>query len=202
MTKIAPTEVIDANTSQGLTLYTRVRLSQRTAFIGEYSITTLALLSFQHAHCFLITMAPEYAVLRCSGIIAPISRVRAPAPRACSESPATLPTSLTNCSLQSGRVCFGEYLAPHLRPSRTKTQCSCETLLAGRKAMSLHSASAMARDGVPLKARAAARDGLPLNAAVACEDHQREKIERLCRYFSTGPIALDRLGVDGDGLVV
>jgi len=74
--------------------------------------------------------------------------------------------------------------------------------LAGRKTMTLHSASAVARDGVAVKALTAARDGFSLNAAVACEDHQREKLERLCRYVSRGPIALERLSVDGDGLVV
>ena len=74
--------------------------------------------------------------------------------------------------------------------------------LAGRKTMTLHSASAVARDGVAVKALTAARDGFSLNAAVACEDHQREKLERLCRYVCRGPIALERLSVDGDGLVV
>ncbi len=33
-------------------------------------------------------------------------------------------------------------------------------------------------------------------------DHQRDKLERLCRYVSRGPIALERLSIDGDGLVV
>jgi hypothetical protein len=68
--------------------------------------------------------------------------------------------------------------------------------------MTLHSASAVARDGAPVKALTAARDGFSLNAAVACEAHQREKLERVCRYVARGPIALDRLSVDGDGLVV
>ena len=68
--------------------------------------------------------------------------------------------------------------------------------------MTLRSASAVARDGVAVKALTAARDGFSLNAAVACEDHQREKLERLCRYVRRGPIALERLSVDGDALVV
>lgn len=59
--------------------------------------------------------------------------------------------------------------------------------LAGRKTMTLHSASAVARDGVAVKALTAARDGLSLNAAVACEAHQREKLERVCRSSSQGP---------------
>ena len=68
--------------------------------------------------------------------------------------------------------------------------------------MTLHSASAVARDGVTVKALTAARDGFSLNAAVVCEAHQREKLERVCRYVARGPIALERLSVDGDGLVV
>ncbi len=53
-----------------------------------------------------------------------------------------------------------------------------------------------------VKPLTAARDGFSLNAAVACEAHQREKLERVCRYVATGPITLERLSVDGDGLVV
>ena len=49
--------------------------------------------------------------------------------------------------------------------------------LAGRKTMTLHNASAVARSGVAVKALTAARDGFSLNAAVACEDHQREKLK-------------------------
>ena len=40
------------------------------------------------------------------------------------------------------------------------------------------------------------------SAAVACKDHERDKLEHLCRYVSRGPIALERLSIDGDGLVV
>ena len=32
--------------------------------------------------------------------------------------------------------------------------------------------------------------------------HQREKLERVCRYVARGTITLERLSVDGDGLVV
>jgi hypothetical protein len=48
----------------------------------------------------------------------------------------------------------------------------------------------------------AARDGFSLNCAVACDAHERGKLERLCRYMARGPIAQERLSVDGDGLVV
>ena len=56
--------------------------------------------------------------------------------------------------------------------------------LAGRKTMTLHSASAVARDGVTVKALTAARDGFSLNAAVVCEAHQREKLERLQPHYN------------------
>jgi hypothetical protein len=38
-----------------------------------------------------------------------------------------------------------------------------------------------------------ARDGLSLNAAVACAPHQRERVERLCRYITRRALALERL---------
>ena len=48
----------------------------------------------------------------------------------------------------------------------------------------------------------ATRDGFSLNAAVACRAGERKKLERLCRYVAPPPLALERLGGDGDGLVV
>ncbi len=74
--------------------------------------------------------------------------------------------------------------------------------IAGRKTMTLHSPVNLSGECAPAKALTAARDGFSLNAAVACEAHQRDKLERLCRYVSRGPIALERLSIDGDGLVV
>jgi hypothetical protein len=47
-----------------------------------------------------------------------------------------------------------------------------------------------------------ARDGFSLNCAQACEAHERAKLERVCRYMASPPIAEQRLSVDGDGLVV
>ena len=73
---------------------------------------------------------------------------------------------------------------------------------AGRKTMTLRSASAVARDGKRVKPLTAQRDGFSLNAAVACNMDQREKLERVCRYVARVPIALERLSVDGDGLMV
>jgi hypothetical protein len=44
----------------------------------------------------------------------------------------------------------------------------------------------------------AARSGFSLNCAVACEVNERGKLERVCRYMARGPIAQERLSVDGD----
>jgi Putative transposase len=68
--------------------------------------------------------------------------------------------------------------------------------------MTLHNPGAVSGQSAPSKVLTAARDGFSLNAAVACDAHQRDKLERLCRYVSRGPIALERLSIDGDGLVV
>ena len=68
--------------------------------------------------------------------------------------------------------------------------------------MNIHTPSAVSCDSVASKPMTAARDGFFLNAAVACQARQRAKLERLCRYMSRPPIALQRLSLDGDGLVV
>ena len=47
-----------------------------------------------------------------------------------------------------------------------------------------------------------ARDGCSQNAAVAFAAHQREGIERLCRYVTRPAPALERLSTNGDGQVV
>ena len=44
-----------------------------------------------------------------------------------------------------------------------------------------------------------ARDGFSLNAAVSCQAHQRNKLERLCRYVARPPLALERLSVTDEG---
>jgi hypothetical protein len=38
--------------------------------------------------------------------------------------------------------------------------------------------------------------------SVACRAEERKKLERLCRYVARPALALERLGRDGDGLVV
>ena len=74
--------------------------------------------------------------------------------------------------------------------------------IAGRKTLTLHEPGAISRARESAKPLTAARDGFSLNAALACKDHERDKLEHLCRYVSRGPIALERLSIDGDGLVV
>ena len=46
------------------------------------------------------------------------------------------------------------------------------------------------------------RDGFSLNAAVACQPHQRQRLERLCRYVTRPAICLERLSTDATGQVI
>ena len=69
--------------------------------------------------------------------------------------------------------------------------------LAGRKTLTLFTRAAMSDDATSSKPFTAARDGFSLNAAVGCEAHQRDQLERVCRYMSRPPIAEQRLSVDG-----
>jgi len=79
---------------------------------------------------------------------------------------------------------------------------------AGRATMRLHDPLlVVGASGAKTKSFTAARDGFSLNCAVACEVNERAKLERLCRprkwtNGARGPIAQERLSVDGDGLVV
>ena len=74
---------------------------------------------------------------------------------------------------------------------------------AGRATMRLQNPLlAVQPSGARAKPFTAGRDGFSLNCAVACEVNERAKLERLCRYMARGPIAQERLSVDGDGLVV
>ncbi len=66
---------------------------------------------------------------------------------------------------------------------------------------------AVGESGARAKPLTAGRDGFSLNCAVACEAHDRAKLERVCRPRkwrdgARGPIAQERLSLDGDGLVV
>ena len=71
-----------------------------------------------------------------------------------------------------------------------------------RQALTVHDPAAVAMTPARVKPLTAARDGFSLHAAVVCGAEQRDKLERLCRYVSRGPLALERLSIDGDGLVV
>jgi len=74
---------------------------------------------------------------------------------------------------------------------------------AGRATMRLRDPLlAVGASGARTKLFTASRDGFSLNCAVACEVNERAKLERVCRYMARGPIAQERLSVDGDGLVV
>ena len=72
---------------------------------------------------------------------------------------------------------------------------------AGRKALTLKQAAPRSPSTVP-KPFTVARDGFSLNAAVAFAAHQREGIERLCRYVTRPALAHERLSTNGDGQVV
>lgn len=68
--------------------------------------------------------------------------------------------------------------------------------------MSLAKPDPLSSDEETTKPLTVAERGFSLNAAVSCKANQRNKLERLCRYFARPPISNDRLSVDGDGLVV
>ncbi len=71
----------------------------------------------------------------------------------------------------------------------------------GQKTLTLRSASLIRTDTKP-KPFTVNRDGFSLNAAVSCQPHQRERLERLCRYITRPPLALDRLTTQVSGQVV
>ena len=74
---------------------------------------------------------------------------------------------------------------------------------AGRATMRLHQPVLTSAQGAAVpKPFTAARDGFSLNCAVSCQAQERAKLERVCRYMARGPIAEQRLSVDGDGLVM
>ena len=74
--------------------------------------------------------------------------------------------------------------------------------IAGRNTLRLQVPGGGATQGESAKPLTATRDGFSLNAAVACRAEERKKLERVCRYVARPPLALERLGRDGDGLVV
>ncbi len=66
--------------------------------------------------------------------------------------------------------------------------------------LTLHDPSFIRTDK-PEKALTADRDGFSLNAAVSCQPHQRDRLERLCRYITRPAICLERLTVRVDGKI-
>jgi hypothetical protein len=54
---------------------------------------------------------------------------------------------------------------------------------------------------MPLGFNCLNRDGFSFNAAVACQPHQRQRLERLCRYVTRPAICLARLTTNIDGKV-
>ena len=60
---------------------------------------------------------------------------------------------------------------------------------------------AMAKPDQPVKTLTSNQNGFSLNAAIACQPHQRDKLERLCRYVTRPAICLERLTLRNDGQV-
>ena len=54
----------------------------------------------------------------------------------------------------------------------------------------------------PMRTASADAHGFSLHAGVRCGAHQRERLERLCRYITRPAIANGRLGRDDAGNVV
>ena len=71
----------------------------------------------------------------------------------------------------------------------------------GKKTLTLRSDALIRTDTQP-KPFTVNRDGFSLNAAVSCLPHQRDRLERLCRYITRPPLALDRLSTQTTGKVV
>jgi|TARA_Y100000310_G_scaffold286900_1_gene311438 hypothetical protein len=71
---------------------------------------------------------------------------------------------------------------------------------AGQRTLTLKN-PAIAKPTAP-KAFTVNRDGFSLNASVSCQPHQRQRLERLCRYITRPPVCLERLSINTVGQVV
>lgn len=71
----------------------------------------------------------------------------------------------------------------------------------GKKTLTLRSESLIRTDTQP-KPFTVNRDGFSLNASVSCQTHQRDRLERLCRYITRAPLVLERLSTSSTGEVV
>jgi len=72
---------------------------------------------------------------------------------------------------------------------------------AGRRTLTLKDPSLGRPESVP-KALTADQNGFSLNAAVACQPHERDRLERLCRYITRPAVCMERLSVNSAGQVV
>ena len=70
---------------------------------------------------------------------------------------------------------------------------------AGRKALTLHTVSSTPPPGNPCIAQLS---GFSLHAGTRCHAHERDSLERLCRYITRPAISNERLSVNGHGQVV
>jgi hypothetical protein len=72
---------------------------------------------------------------------------------------------------------------------------------AGARTLTLKNPALARADSTP-KPFTANRDGFSLNCAVACQAHQRDRLERLCRYITRPALCLERLSTNAAGQVV
>lgn len=72
---------------------------------------------------------------------------------------------------------------------------------AGSRTLTLKNPALARTDSTP-KPFTANRDGFSLNCAVACQPHQRDRLERLCRYITRPALCLERLSTNAAGQVV
>jgi ribosomal protein S27E len=71
---------------------------------------------------------------------------------------------------------------------------------AGGRTLTLKNPALARADSTP-KPFTANRDGFSLNCAVACQAHQRDRLERLCRYITRPALCLERLSTNAAGQV-
>ena len=71
---------------------------------------------------------------------------------------------------------------------------------AGGRTLTLRSPALACTDSIP-KPFTSNRDGFSLNRAVACQAHQRDRLERLCRYITRPALCLERLSTNAAGQV-
>jgi hypothetical protein len=72
---------------------------------------------------------------------------------------------------------------------------------AGGRTLTLKNPALIRTDSTP-KPFTANQNGFSLNCAVACQTHQRDRLERLCRYITRPALCLERLSTNAAGQVV